>query len=312
VSAVMLDLCRSVPFASRAAKEPGDGQTLEGHAAVFGERTMIDSWEGSFYEVIRKGAFKKTIRERTPVMQFDHGRHPLIGSIPIGAIEDLREDDEGLYVRGRLSDNWLIEPVRDAIREKSVTGMSFRFSVVREEWRDNAGKPVKSEELDTLLWSPGTRGPLERTLIELRVPELGPVVFPAYAGTDVGVRARSVAGDVLDDADLRREVRQALFTGRSTDDGMPDDPDLRREVARAVLFGNTQTTPAEPPTGRPADERPGKAARSTDAPPTGHPSPAPKDAPPDAGHPSQTDQARRQQYVRRAYVTREGVGRRFT
>jgi len=303
VSAVMLDLCRSVPFASRAADEPGDGRTLEGHAAVFGERTMIDSWEGSFYEVIRKGAFKKTIRERTPVMQFDHGRHPLVGSIPIGAIEDLREDDEGLYVRGRLSDNWLIEPVRDAIREKSITGMSFRFSVVREEWRDNAGKLVKPEELTELLWRPGDRGPLERTLIELRVPELGPVVFPAYAGTDVGVRARSIATDVLDDDTLRREVQRALFAGSDADEGLPDDPQLRRDVARAVLFGAPQTRAVVPPPGHPAD------AGTTDTPPTGHLSPTP-DAPPTAGHPSPTDREARQRYARLAYVTREGVGRR--
>lgn len=311
MSAVMNDLCRSVSFASRA-DEPGDGRTLEGHAAMFGERTLIDSWEGSFYEVIRKGAFKKTIRERTPVMQFDHGRHPLIGSIPIGSIEDLREDDEGLYVRGRLSDNWLMQPIRDAIAEKSVTGMSFRFSVVREEWRDSAGKLVRPEEVDALLWSPGQRGPLERTLIELRVPELGPVVFPAYPGTDVSVRARSIADDVLADDELRREVRRCLFAGRSADEGLPDDPALRRDVARLVLFG-TQTPSTAAAEVRSVDELPDEGTRSTDAPPAeGHPSPAPKDAPPATGHPSQTDSAARQQYARRAYVTREGVGRRFT
>lgn len=320
MSASLLDLCRSVPFASRAAAEPGDGQTLEGHAAVFGERTFVDSWEGTFWESIRKGAFRKTIRERTPVMQFDHGRHPLIGSIPIGAIDDLREDDEGLYVRGRLSDNWLIEPVRDAIREKSVQGMSFRFAVVREEWRDNAGKMVKPEELAELLWLPGDRGPLERTLIELRVPELGPVVFPAYAGTDVSVRARSIADDVLTDDELRREVRHALAVGRGSDDGLPADPELRREVARVVLFGRPeggsardttpQTTPPAPPTGHPAGE-PEEGTSTEDTRDTAPPErPSPPDAPPATGHPSPSTEERRAQYLRRAYLTREGVGKR--
>jgi HK97 family phage prohead protease len=152
------DLERSAPFSFQRADDDaeGDGRSLTGYAAVFGQDTEIDSWEGRFTETIRKGAFRKTIRESTPVMQFDHGRHPLIGSLPIGSITDLREDDQGLYVEGRITDNWLMQPVRDAIAEKTVNGMSFRFEVVREEWRDVNGKLVKPEEVLDLLWMPVT------------------------------------------------------------------------------------------------------------------------------------------------------------
>ena len=88
------DLERSAPFQFERADEggAGDGRSLKGYAAVFGQDTQIDSWEGQFTETIRKGAFRKTIRESTPVMQFDHGHHPLIGSIPIGRITDIHED----------------------------------------------------------------------------------------------------------------------------------------------------------------------------------------------------------------------------
>src|SRR6478752_856934 len=110
-------LCREATFEVRDAEtvDGGDGLTLSGYAAVFGQGTEIDSWEGTFTEEIRQGAFRKTIRERQPVMQFDHGRHPLIGSIPIASIRDLREEPEGLWVEARMTDNWLIEPVRMAI-----------------------------------------------------------------------------------------------------------------------------------------------------------------------------------------------------
>lgn len=286
------DLLRSVPFEQRDGESEGDGLTLDGYAAVFGQATEIDSWEGSFFETIRKGAFRKSIRERTPVMQFDHGRHPLVGSIPIGAITDLREDDQGLYVAARLSDNWLIEPVRDAIRDGSVDGMSFRFSVVRDEWRDKDGKLVKADELAHLLWDPGERGPLERTLIELRVRELGPVVFPAYDGTSVGVRAATLAAEIRSDGDMRREVQVALArevtaTAVPADTGDLDDPDVRREVARALLFGPSDPkTPDAPPLGgHPStpeiDRSEGAPARD------GHP-PEGTDAPPSDGHPSPT------------------------
>lgn len=236
------DLCRSLPFELREDAEPGDGQDLNGYAAVFDSPTMIDSWEGLFEEVIQRGAFRKSIRETTPVLQFDHGRHPLIGSIPLGVIRDLREDDRGLFVGARLTDNWLIQPIRDAISERAVNGMSFRFTVVRDEWRDKDGKLVKPDELMQLLWQPGDRGPLRRTLKEVRVSELGPVVFPAYSDTSVDVR--------------------------STDDVARIQQEATRAYRAAILDLADQGAP--PDSGHPSTRE-----ESTDAPPdSGHPSPS--------------------------------------
>lgn len=189
------DLCRSVSFIQRDTEETNDGLTLDGYGAVFNSPTRIDSWEGRFDELIAPGAFKKSLRERTPRMQFDHGMHPLIGSIPIGRFDTVEEDAKGLHVVGRLTDNWLIQPVRDAISDGGIDGMSFRFSVVKEEWRDNDGKVIKDEEE---LWERLWKGRfddsqddlLTRTLKEVRVTEVGPVVWPAYEDTEVGVRTK--------------------------------------------------------------------------------------------------------------------------
>ncbi|MFG2328256.1 HK97 family phage prohead protease [Streptomyces sp. NPDC048604] len=293
------DLERSAPFSFQRADDEGegDGRSLTGYAAVFGQDTEIDSWEGRFTETIRKGAFRKTIRESTPVMQFDHGRHPLIGSLPIGSIVDLREDDQGLYVEGRITDNWLMQPVRDAIAEGSVNGMSFRFEVVREEWRDAAGKLVKPEEVLDLLWMPGDRGPLRRELIELKCRELGPVVFPAYAGTAVSVRSAGLATELVRSDDMARQIRQSLARDAAVPH-VPDDPELRREVATALLFPTVMSGPASPravteaappadghpatettPHGAPLEREHPPASSTTDAPPAdGHPSPSPRTA----------------------------------
>jgi len=138
------DVLRSTPFAVRAAGEgePGDGLTLDGFAAVFNRIAVIDSWEGKFKEQILPGSMKRSFREAPPVIQFDHGRHPLIGSLPVAELTRIAEESDpelapegGAHVLGRIMDNWLMQPVRDAIAEKSVNGMSFRFEVVREEWR---------------------------------------------------------------------------------------------------------------------------------------------------------------------------------
>lgn len=182
-------LCvRSVEF--RAVDQPaGDGHTLEGYAVVFNTPTEICSWEGDFLEQVAPGAFRKSLKKKMPVLQYDHGRDARTGSVPIGSIEDVHEDDTGLYVLARLYDNPVIEPIRQAIEGGSISGMSFRFEVIRDEWRDRDGKTIKPDELSALLWEAGDRGPLQRTIREVTLHELGPVVFPAYDSTSVGVRS---------------------------------------------------------------------------------------------------------------------------
>ncbi len=164
------DLYRNVPFEIRATEDTGDGLTLTGYAAVFNRSTMIDNYEGRFEERIRPGAFKRSINAKMPVLQFEHGRHPLLGSMPLGQITKLREDEHGLYVEARLADNWLIQPVRDAIASGAIDGMSFRFQVVRESIQDGE-TPV-------------------RTLEEVKLLELGPVVFQTRC--DVRVQKRCI------------------------------------------------------------------------------------------------------------------------
>lgn len=181
-------LFRAVEF--RADGNDDDGRTLEGYASMFNSPTRIRSWEGEFDEEVAPGAFRQTLRKRTPVLQFDHGRDQRTGTVPIGAIEDLREDDQGLYVRARLFDNPVVDPIRQAIAGQAISGMSFRFQVADERWTDVTGKTVKDEELQRLLWEPGDRGPLKRTIRRVDpLYELGPVVFPAYDNTTVGVRS---------------------------------------------------------------------------------------------------------------------------
>lgn len=161
---------RSVPFEVRAAS---DGLTLEGLAAVFNSPTTIFERGKSFVETVTKGAFARTINARDRIlMQFDHGQHPFFGELPIGAIRSLEETDAGLYVVARLNDSWMTEPIRSAIQNEAITGMSFRFSV--------------PEGGDTWTRSGGVE---YRQINEVKLYELGPVTTPAYEATTVGVRS---------------------------------------------------------------------------------------------------------------------------
>lgn len=262
-----VDLRRSTPFTvtrdDEGDEEPGDGLTMIGDAAVFNELTTIDSWEGRFREQLLPGSWKKTLREITPRVQFDHGSHPMIGSIPIGTLREAYEDgDRAVHTKTRLLDNWLVQPVRDALAEDAINGMSFRFSVVREDWRYPDGKLVRDEDLEGLLWETWVRDVpeeelLTRSLKEVKVFELGPVVWPAYEGTSVGVRSKGTDTLTIDLGRLNRTEERA-------------------KLARAVMLADradrkpdSVRTSTAPPDGHPAD----RSAESPDAPPLdGHPS----------------------------------------
>lgn len=241
---------RMAPFALRAEGDgEGDGRTLDGYAAVFDSVTLIDSWEGRFKEQIAPGSMRKSFRESPPVIQFDHGSHPLVGSIPIARLDSIAEETDaelaprgGAHVIGTLHDNWLVQPVRDAIASQSIKGMSFRFSVIREEWHDAEGRKItKPEELQDLLFRSWYEDLpedelLTRTLKELRVPELGPVVFPAYTETSVGVRSQVIDLSRLDDPQTRSLLAQAVLLAdrlesESEGDAAPQSTDPERSAA---------------------------------------------------------------------------------
>lgn len=216
------DVCRSVPFTLTRDGDGSDGLTFEGYGAVFNSPTRIDSYEGCFDEQIAPGAFRKSLRERTPKFQFDHGQHPLIGSVPIGTISDIHEDDRGLHVSARLGQHIVIDLIREAISTGAIDGMSFRFSVVRDDWTDTAGKAVSAGDLEQILYNgdPDQRGPLLRTLKEVKVAEVGPVVWPAYSDTSASVRSGTVTLDRarLHEPEQRKLLAELLLRADAVDD----------------------------------------------------------------------------------------------
>lgn len=155
----------------------GDGLTIAGYIARFGEPTSIVDHLGEYTEEIARGAFARTLAERGPAkvrMQFDHGHDPLFGSLPIGVWTDLREDRRGLFGVGRILDDWRTIPIRAAIEAQALDGMSFRFKVVTDRWRKADGQPD------------------HRTLREVALYEAGPVVNPAYSTTTLALRSAAL------------------------------------------------------------------------------------------------------------------------
>src|SRR3990167_6142521 len=114
--------------------EAGGMPTLVSSFAVFNEWTEIDSWfEGRFLERIQRGAFRKTMRENRDQIKrlFQHGQDPQVGSKPLGAISDLREDDDAAVGEVELFDTDYNRELLPALKA-GVLGSSLRFQGMRE------------------------------------------------------------------------------------------------------------------------------------------------------------------------------------
>jgi len=206
------DLIRMVALSdsSLEVRAEGDGNEMVGYGAIFNEDTEINGWEGNFVERIAPGAFRKTLEERGDrvKIQFDHGMDTRFGGAPIAVPVELREDGHGLFVRARFVDTEAGRDARELIRSGAVDGMSFRFSVVREDVdKDSSPLPV-------------------RTVREVRLYEVGPVTWPAYEATTVGVRS----------AEAWRLLRVAQFPPDAADSGTSEPTDTSPTLAPVAVM----------------------------------------------------------------------------
>jgi HK97 family phage prohead protease len=104
----------------KSVQEPNEGEMyIEGYGAVFGN---IDSYK----DIIEKGAFKKSISENKERIAFCY-QHDIYE--PIGKIEEIKEDEYGLWLKVRISDT--ADDVKTMIREGILKEMSVGFQTVK-------------------------------------------------------------------------------------------------------------------------------------------------------------------------------------
>lgn len=119
----------------------GEGQagTFEGYGSTF---DVLD--QGG--DIVVKGAYAKTLADRGPrgiKMLFDHNP-----SCPIGLWEEMREDDVGLYCKGRLLlDLEKAREVHTLMKAGVIDGLSIGYRVVNSA-RDTAQGARLLQEVD--------------------------------------------------------------------------------------------------------------------------------------------------------------------
>lgn len=175
------------PVGRLARAEADDEPThvqLRGHAIVFNSRS---EWLG-FFEYIRPGAVDRTFAEGLDVRGlWSHNPDLPIGRLSAGTLR-LRKVTRALATE--------IDPPRwaaghvESVTRRDVTGMSFAFETMDDEWRIEDGVPA-------------------RDVTDMRVFEVSGVAFPAYPATTLRTVAANARADWFREQDTAERLRLA-------------------------------------------------------------------------------------------------------
>lgn len=190
--------------------DPGAGQgTITGYAAVFDTPSLQI---GDFQEVVKVGAFRRSIQEGDVRALFNHDPNFVIGRTRSGTLA-LQEDQHGLAIRATPPETTWARDLVTSIRRGDISQMSFGFVKRADEWRMVGG--VRT-----------------RFLLDVDLLDVSPVTYPAYPNTTVGARAHE---EEL--AQFRARGLAALPAGRGDAPGRAGgDSDLSRRRRLLELY----------------------------------------------------------------------------
>ena len=178
----------------RMGPAPADGApaVLTGHAAVFNSPADL----GFFREQIAPGAFTDAIQKDDVRALIDHDSRLVLGRNRAGTLR-LAEDQTGLAVEIDAPDTSYANDLLTSMKRGDITQMSFGFRALVEKWDETQDPPL-------------------RTLEKVELFDVSPVTFPAYADTQISVRAFQHAGAILKQSTIavraaRMRMRQAMM-----------------------------------------------------------------------------------------------------
>lgn len=200
------------PFKVKSLSDEGE---FEGYGSVFGVKD-------SYGDVVVKGAFGKSLddwkeRGTLPSMLWQHDAHE-----PVGVYAEMKEDDHGLYVRGKiLTEAGDLERRAHAhVKAGSVRGLSIGYSI-----------PIGGIEFD--------KDNDAYLLKQINLWEVSLVTFPANPEAEIDtVKAALEAGPkeierILRDAGFSRSQAKALLA-----DGLKGLRDAATEPANEAQNNN--------------------------------------------------------------------------
>lgn len=154
-------------------RRAGDIEVIEGYAARFYDGTPETEFRfGGVVERIDRGAFDKTLKRGDDVVAlFNHDENHILGRRSAGTLR-LRTDDRGLHYEIDIGTHYGDDLAR-SIGRGDIDGSSFQFVVRQDNFETKGGTEI-------------------RELRAVDLIDVGPVVFPAYAGTSSDARMAEI------------------------------------------------------------------------------------------------------------------------
>lgn len=208
---------RSYPAQFEVRAVPGASSKVElrGYASVFDQPYEMFDMFGPYTEVVRAGAFTKTLSESADVAYLANHEGLTMARTAAGSLV-LSQDSTGLETRAQV--NTSRNDVRDlvtAIEDGDVDQMSFAFRMVRQQW---------SPDYD------------QRDLIELDLNrgDVSAVNFGASPWTNVGVQRAFRKRQAAQLHRMAVELREGKTLSSSTMDVLSQVLDLIASADDAV------------------------------------------------------------------------------
>jgi HK97 family phage prohead protease len=155
----------------------GQPSRLRGYAAVFNSQSLD---LGGFVEIIRPGAFTRSLKDTDVFAFVEHDPAQIIGRRSAGTLV-IGEDAHGLHVEITPIKTRVSEDVIENVRVGHLDAMSFAFRI-----------PPDGDQWDLKATPP------RRELLHVDLREVSVVAMPAYPATEVAMRSleaiRSQAG----------------------------------------------------------------------------------------------------------------------
>lgn len=169
----------------RCETRDGEAQApprVVGYAAVWDSPSEPIEWldaKGNlvrFRETIARGAFAASILDCDCRALFNHDPSLILGRNRAGTLR-LTEDDHGLRYECDLPDVSYARDLAVSLRRGDITGSSFAFVVIADEWHD----PEAGSDL------------AHRRITKAHLFDVSPVTYPAYQASSSAVRSIPMA-----------------------------------------------------------------------------------------------------------------------
>lgn len=157
---------------------------LIGYAAMF---NLKSERMFGFRERVSPGAFTDTLTNDDVRALIDHDTARIIGRNRAGTLR-LKEDERGLLIEVDIPDTSVGRDLIVSVNRGDITGQSFGFTTLTDEWNVENGEDV-------------------RTLRKVKLYDVGPVTYPAYPDTTIAVRSFEKNRRGMDPALALRLVR---------------------------------------------------------------------------------------------------------